>query len=79
MKRFIQKPYRWAALYSAGLALLAAFVLLDAFVIPRAGVSAAASGANQSAQSAQTEEAEGAADTAQPVSAPSDPVITAPS
>jgi exopolysaccharide biosynthesis protein len=34
---FFRKPFRWAALYSVLLSCSAAFVLLDTFVIPRAG------------------------------------------
>ncbi len=36
--RFFQKPYRWAICYSMVLLLFTAFMLLDTFVIPRAGV-----------------------------------------
>jgi len=35
MKQFFSKPYRWAFIYSSLLSAAAAFVLLDAFVIPK--------------------------------------------
>ncbi|MFV0399012.1 MAG: phosphodiester glycosidase family protein [Oscillospiraceae bacterium] len=35
-RSFFQKPYRWASVYAAVLAAAFAYVLLDAFVIPRA-------------------------------------------
>ena len=38
IKKFFEKPYRWAAMYGGILALAFAFVLLDAFVIPKAQV-----------------------------------------
>lgn len=38
MKAFFKKPYRWAIVYSLIMALLVTYVLLDTFVIPRAGI-----------------------------------------
>ena len=35
MKHFFSKPYRWAVIYASLLSAAAAFVLLDAFVIPK--------------------------------------------
>ncbi len=35
MKQFLSKPYRWAVIYASLLSAAAAFVLLDAFVIPK--------------------------------------------
>lgn len=35
MKQFFSKPYRWAIVYSSLLSAATAFVLLDAFVIPK--------------------------------------------
>ena len=35
MKQFLSKPYRWAVIYASLLGAAAAFVLLDAFVIPK--------------------------------------------
>lgn len=37
MKKFFQKPFRWAAFFSVLLVLSTAFVLLDTFVIPQVG------------------------------------------
>ena len=36
IKKFFEKPYRWAAMYGVILALAFTFVLLDAFIIPKA-------------------------------------------
>jgi exopolysaccharide biosynthesis protein len=39
MKKFLQKPFRWAAIYSVIISLSVTFILLDTFVIPRAGTA----------------------------------------
>jgi len=36
--RFFQKPYRWAICFSMAMLVFVAYLLLDTFVIPRAGV-----------------------------------------
>ena len=38
LRRFLQKPYRWAATYSVILLLATSLVLLDTFVIPRESI-----------------------------------------
>lgn len=40
MIRFFKKPFRWATVFGVFLSLAFAFVLLDTFVIPKAGASA---------------------------------------
>ncbi len=49
MPRFLQKPYRWAVCWAVALTLFCAFVLLHAFVIPRAGQSVEAPSVSASA------------------------------
>lgn len=73
--RFLKNPFHFAMVYGAVLGLFSAFVLLDAFVIPRAQASvvAAAQPPAPSAEAAAEEEKEEAAD----VAAPSEASITA--
>jgi len=55
MKRFLSKPYRWAALYSILLAAAFTFVIMDTFVIEKSfagAVSASSSAANGAAAKA---------------------------
>lgn len=70
MKRFFQKPGRWAAVFSILLCGAFAFTLLDTFVIPRAyatSVSAAPAVSSASAEPRQGEPSSEAESEAQPV------------
>ncbi len=42
MKNFFRKPFRWAIIYSLVLTCFTAYVLLDTFVIPQAGIPVSA-------------------------------------
>ena len=55
MKQFFSKPYRWALIYSSLLSAATAFVLLDAFVIPK---SLSAVSATETTTSTSNEETE---------------------
>lgn len=71
MKRFFQKPGRWAAVFSALLCGAVAFTLLDTFVIPKTyaatSVAAAVAPAATSAPAASEEAASQPQSVAQPV------------
>lgn len=45
MFQFLRKPYRWAATYTTILAIITGLILLDTFVIPRAGSAVAGTAA----------------------------------
>jgi exopolysaccharide biosynthesis protein len=55
MKQFFSKPYRWALIYSSLLSAATAFVILDAFVIPK---SLSAVSATETTTSTSNEETE---------------------
>ena len=68
MVRFFQKPFRWAILYTSVLVVFSAYVMLDAFVIPRAGaavmsvpITSAAAATETGTTEVETTEAETAA------------------
>jgi exopolysaccharide biosynthesis protein len=63
MRKFLQQPYRWAIIFSAVMMLFATFVLLDTFVIARAGVPEATAGMTTAASTTAAK----AAPTAEPV------------
>ncbi|MEA4889994.1 MAG: phosphodiester glycosidase family protein [Clostridiaceae bacterium] len=52
MKNFFQKPFRWAILYALVLTCFTAYVLLDTFVIPRAGIPVSALSASNGTSAA---------------------------
>lgn len=70
MKRFLSKPYRWAAVYAVVLALAFSLVLLDTFVIPK--VLADAPSATAPSTSTSTAESDGTDSGADA----SDPMVT---
>ncbi|MGA9518868.1 MAG: hypothetical protein WBV27_08780, partial [Trichococcus sp.] len=55
MKQFFSKPYRWALIYASLLSAATAFVLLDAFVIPKALSEVAATETTTSTVSEETD------------------------
>jgi exopolysaccharide biosynthesis protein len=82
LTRFFGKPCRWAAIYGTALTLFFAFVLLDAFVIPRTQISvAAAEAANTLTEesvkiSEETETVTQSPISSAPPEASSEPVVT---
>jgi exopolysaccharide biosynthesis protein len=81
MLHFFQKPYQWAICCAAVLALFSGYVLLDAFVIPRAGqaVEAPAVSASDVSDSTSPAASEASADTKASSTAEAvviDPIVT---
>lgn len=66
MREFIKKPYRWAIAYSTILLLTFAFVLLDAFVIPKAQVVIEPPAVSVQSEASEASENEGSVERAGP-------------